>query len=255
MSHRATQWLASLPADAMTNAEFRVLFHLCDCHNASGGCFPSQLFLQERTNVSNGTLNNALNGLEARGLIQRHRSRDGRTHRQRPTRYTLGFDLSEPDPADAPEGGDLDPSPETGGGFDGSARKYEQKQSPAGGVGEGPSPVIGVGSRGAKSGVKPVPRLQSAGGGAVSKKTGGPTPKNGKSRLQPTGEEPVIEPVNNLGGRGDGHSQPDAASMLAEKIGAGRYVAASAVSPSMARQMLSRNLVDASQLRAAGIAF
>lgn len=44
MSHKATHWLASLDPTDMTHGEFRVLFHLCDCHNPSQGCFPSQVY-------------------------------------------------------------------------------------------------------------------------------------------------------------------------------------------------------------------
>ncbi|MAY85569.1 MAG: hypothetical protein CML02_02425 [Pseudooceanicola sp.] len=126
MSHKATNWLSSLPAEALGNSEFRVLFHLCDCHNPSRGCFPTQEYLKEATGVSNGTLNNALNGLEAKKLIARHRSFDNKTRRQRPTRYLLGFELpkeGEPSPefGDGPGG---DPTPETG---DGTGQKPSPK--------------------------------------------------------------------------------------------------------------------------------
>lgn len=95
MSHVATHWLATVAPAAMTHAEFRVLFHLCDCHNASAGCFPKQAYLRDHTGLSNGGLNKALNELERKGLLRRERARDERTNRQKPTRYILGFELSE----------------------------------------------------------------------------------------------------------------------------------------------------------------
>ena len=118
MSHKATNWLSSLTAEQLTNSEFRVLFHLCDCHNPSAGCFPTQAYLIRVCGVSNGTLNNALNGLEAKGHIRRHRERDGKTCRQRPTRYILGFE-GEAAKAPTPETGDgrrQIPSPRSGDG-------------------------------------------------------------------------------------------------------------------------------------------
>jgi len=130
MSHKATNWLASLPADVLTNSEFRVLFHLCDCHNPSQGCFPTQAYLIANTGVSNGTVNNALNGLEAKCLIKRHQSVHDQTKRQRPTRYILGFEMQEaqepsPKTGDGIEG---EPSPKTG---DGAVSKKRAKPSPA----------------------------------------------------------------------------------------------------------------------------
>ena len=118
MSHKATNWLAEIEPPRLSASEFRVLFHLCDCHNASAGCFPSQAYLIDRTGASNGTVNNALNALEQKGLIQRHRSRDGKTKRQRPTRYILGFEITkpqEPSPISG-DGNSSDPSPISGGG-------------------------------------------------------------------------------------------------------------------------------------------
>ena len=64
MSHAATHWLATVPPNDMTHGEFRVLFHLCDCHNASMGCFPKQTYLRDHTGLSNGGLNKALGELE-----------------------------------------------------------------------------------------------------------------------------------------------------------------------------------------------
>ncbi|WP_136441618.1 helix-turn-helix domain-containing protein [Pacificoceanicola onchidii] len=155
MSHKATNWLSDLDPSLLGASEFRVLFHLCDCHNASAGCFPSQAYLRERAGVSNGTVNNVLNSLERKGLIKRHQTRDGRTKRQNPTRYILGFEIDGPqDPT--PESGDGNP-PKSGGG-------------------------------GSKKSTKPSPK---SGVGAVSNLEADPTPISGPTRLQPTGEEPV----------------------------------------------------------------
>ncbi len=98
MSHKASSWLAEIPASALTGAEFRVLFHLCDAHNSKRdvetSCFPSQDRLREATGLSNGGLNNALNSLEAGGLILRVRRTVPGSAIQR-TYYILGFDLPE----------------------------------------------------------------------------------------------------------------------------------------------------------------
>lgn len=109
MSHKATNWLSGIPAGDLGHSEFRVLFHLCDCHNPSAGCFPTQAYLIDACGVSNGTLNNALKSLEGKGLIKRHRSYDGKTKRQKPTRYMLGFEIKAPQ----------EPTPEIGDGFRG----------------------------------------------------------------------------------------------------------------------------------------
>lgn len=132
MSHKATNWLAEIDPHLLGASEFRVLFHLCDCHNASAGCFPSQAYLRDRAGVSNGTVNNVLNALEAKGLIVRRRGRDKRTKRQCQTRYILGFEMEKPQ----------EPTPKSGDG-------------------------------------------------SVSNSEADPTPIQGPTRLQPTGEEPV----------------------------------------------------------------
>jgi len=217
MSHKATNWLSSLPADALNHSEFRVLFHLCDCHNPSQGCFPAQAYLIASTGVSNGTLNNALNSLERKVLIERKRMFDPESRQQMPTRYKLGFEI-------------------------------EAKAPDAGG---GPSPKIGD--------------------GPVSNSDAEPSPKNSKSRLQPTGDKPVNKPVINPAcardpaemangkvgtdaekGQGHGPGFRDTTELLASKIAAGKFVANSAVAPGMARDMLARELVTEDQLRKGG---
>lgn len=120
MSHKATNWMAAIPADELGHSEFRVLFHLCDCHNPAGGCFPTQAYLLDKAGVSNGTLNNVLKSLEQKGLIQRKRVWDNRTKKQKPTRYILGFeipDAQEPSPKNG-DGKRGEPSPKNGDGAD-----------------------------------------------------------------------------------------------------------------------------------------
>lgn len=92
MSHAATRWLSEIPPTEITAGEFRVLFHLCDCHNPSFGCFPDQEYLRDKTGLSNGGLNNALSGLEAKGFIYREKRRDDATKKQISTRYILSFE-------------------------------------------------------------------------------------------------------------------------------------------------------------------
>lgn len=120
MSHIATSWLASLDPAIVSASEFRVLFHLCDCHNPSKGCFPSQEYLRRHAAVSNGTVNNALNSLEEKGLLERVKRFDEKTRRQRSTHYILGFEI-ERSQAPTPNIGDgavsksdAEPSPKNG---------------------------------------------------------------------------------------------------------------------------------------------
>lgn len=99
MSHKASSWLAEIPARELSGSQFRVLFHLCDAHNSKRdpetACFPSQERLREATGLSNGGLNNALNALEEAGFIHRVRRTQPGAAVQR-TYYILGFDLLPP---------------------------------------------------------------------------------------------------------------------------------------------------------------
>lgn len=98
MSHKASNWLAELPADAMSGGEFRVMFHLCDAHNSKRdphtACFPQQDALRKATGLSNGGLNRALNRLEEAGFILRVRATEPDSHVRR-TYYILGCDLED----------------------------------------------------------------------------------------------------------------------------------------------------------------
>jgi len=189
MSHKATSWLSTLPADSLGNAEFRILFHLCDCHNPAQGCFPTQAYLIAACAVSNGTLNAALKTLEAKGYITRHRELDGRTKRQKPTRYVLGFETKRGRP----------PAPETGDGSNGTAPSPEAGDGSAGRSANDPAPETGDGTRRRRptaSAAKPSPIRRSR---AVSSPTPEPSPVSPRSRLQPTGEVTCKEPVINPG--------------------------------------------------------
>lgn len=108
MSHKASNWLADLPPEAIKSGAFRVLFHLCDAHNSkrdpATACFPSQETLMKATGLSNGGLNNALNDLESVGLIRRRRTRKSDGTRG-PTYYILGFDFEQVQ-EQTPENGD-----------------------------------------------------------------------------------------------------------------------------------------------------
>lgn len=134
MSHAATTWLASVPPDHITHGEFRVLFHLCDCHNPSMGCFPMQAYLREHTGLSNGGLNKALGELERKGLIRREQERDQRTNRQKPTHYILGFEMKNAQKPSPLSGGGAvstfhaEPSPLFGGSVSTGVESYTKEE-------------------------------------------------------------------------------------------------------------------------------
>lgn len=104
MSHQATHWLAEIAPDRLSASEFRVLFHLCDCHNPARGCFPTQAYLMERANLSNGGLNKVLRSLEDKGLIKRQRRYDEVQKKALATAYVLAFDNVDQD--HTPQSGD-----------------------------------------------------------------------------------------------------------------------------------------------------
>lgn len=232
MSHKATTWLASLTASDLSNSEFRVLFHLCDCHNPSRGCFPTQAYLMENTNCSNGTVNNALKALEIRGFIMRHKQFDQVTKRKRPTRYFLGFELDE--------GDEIEPSPNSGDGPEIGSEKIVKKQ----GASKKPSPGIGDGNR-----PKPSP---NSGDGAISKKHPEPSPKNSKSHLQPVGDKPVKEPVKNQGADPFWDKIDQSARFWAEQINSGKFIPKSSFSGVVEARMLELQLVTKEQILSVG---
>lgn len=133
MSHKATNWLANLAPETMTAGAFRVMFHLCDCHNPSNGCFPAQAYLMDKCNLSNSGLNLILKRLENDGLIARHQRVDSKTRKKRPTRYLFPFEDGFSSAKPTPESGDgvtAKPAPESG---DGSISTFRGKPSPLSG--------------------------------------------------------------------------------------------------------------------------
>jgi hypothetical protein len=225
VSHKATNWLSDIDPALLSASEFRVLFYLCDCHNASAGCFPSQAYLRERAAVSNGTVNNVLNSLETKGLIQRHQSRDGRTKRQCPTRYILGFEMGKPQ----------EPTPDTGdgnGGKSGGGSAAKKPRKPG-----KPSPETGV--------------------GADSNLRGDPTPISGATRLQPTGEEPVSnQEITSAGAREAADFNPMVAKSAERAVAdwrRGRTEAFADLQPWVLAHIVSANLLTDQERQAAGL--
>ncbi|MCA3503731.1 MAG: helix-turn-helix domain-containing protein [Rhodobacter sp.] len=90
MSHKATNW--AIQQRGLMPATKLVLWHLCDRHNPDYGCFPSQDQLAVDVEISRASLNVHLEKLQAAGLIRRERRVDEATHRQKSTRYILGFE-------------------------------------------------------------------------------------------------------------------------------------------------------------------
>jgi hypothetical protein len=253
MSHKATLWVGQLDPALVGHSEFRILFHLADCHNVSAGCFPSQAYLIDRSGVSNGTLNDALKSLEAKGLIRRQRSYCHKTKRRRPTRYVLGFEMDEAPPL-SPENGDRSGAPweDCGTAPDGASQVSENNTK--------------------KSDQNGVSKLRRAGDGPISSFTPDLSPVLPRTYLRPTGEVTCKEPRNNLGAgarevtpprltepcspalnaRSD--DAPDAALVFwAEKVRDGCGWVVNQITANRAREMLFHELVTVTELRAVGI--
>lgn len=90
MSHNATNW--AIRQKGLKPATKIVLWHLADCHNPAGGCFPSQKYLADECEMSRSTVNEHLDKLEKAGLIRRETQVDPRTKQQLPTQYHLALD-------------------------------------------------------------------------------------------------------------------------------------------------------------------
>lgn len=240
MSHRASHWLAEIPAAELSASQFRVLFHLCDAHNSKrapeSACFPSQERLRDATGLSNGGLNNALHALESGGFIRRIRRRnaDGTLG---PTFYILGCDFGEAQ----------GPTPPGGDGSNSIS-------------GPPPSPVSG-------------PHHLHSGGDEPVKKPG-KEPARGRARASKA-RRPAAEcaTLPGLGGGGEGGdpggAEPPAAArarpwgsaengagasggrlaMLADWINSGKPVPPSAVSNTQRDELVDRGLVTRDRLR------
>lgn len=234
MSHKASCWLAEIPAEALTGAQFRVLFHLCDAHNSKRdpetACFPRQDRLREATGLSNGGLNKALNALEAAGFIRRRRTTEPGSAVQR-TYYILGCDL-EKGQEQTPLSGDRANSTfcEANSTFQGGKLHF-------GGVSYEPvsnrkeEPRAGAGTRAGA-------RVGEAGNGTTSAppKRQVEKPRRDEKRLAPAA---TTSP------------DPNAALVrLADWIKSERFIPPSAVSNTQRDALLQMGLVDEATLRA-----
>ena len=90
MSHKATN--LAIQQRGLSPVTKLVLWHLCDRHNPDYGCFPSQDQLAADVEICRASLNVHREKLQATGLIRRERRVDEATHRQKSTRYILGFE-------------------------------------------------------------------------------------------------------------------------------------------------------------------
>ena len=213
MSHKASHWLAEVPADRINSGAFRVLFHLCDAHNSKRApetaCFPSQERLREATGLSNGGLNNALNSLERAGLIRRRRTRaaDGT---KGPTFYILACDE------------DIAPTPESGDG---------EKPEEAGESSDAPKPANST-LRGKPSPLSGPNHLHSTGDKPVKEPL--KEPRGGTASPKPPSEDEVIR------GR-------------AKLILSGKSYLCQSISAFGARQCIDAGLVSVAQCQAVGI--
>lgn len=220
MSHKATNW--AIAQRGLKPAVKIVLWYLCDRHNRDHGCFPEQETLAEDCELPRSTLNRHLAELEAVGLIRRVRRSDKKTRRQRSTLYLFAFDFEDPyafDPAI--------PAAETGGAAD-----------PKDGADPAEKPA------------KPCPKMRH---GAVSQKQPIPCPKNGKSRVSKWDTNPVREPLMNRRAGGQEGELSEIGAFWVDQIRSGKVAGASGIKPAVAAEIRASGLLDAGQLKSAGI--
>jgi hypothetical protein len=261
MSHKATGWLADV--SGVTPSEFRILFILCDCHNPSKGCFPSQGYLQTKSGMSNGSINNQLNSLENKGLIAREKRIDPVTKQRMSTMYILGFDLENPIP-DIGEGAnsnlDEKPSPKNGQSqlqlLETNSVK-EPCNKPVSKVSfnsfwklwpnKVKKPAARVSwNRLSAEDQRKILSLPRAGFDAWQKSQPNASPIHASSFLnQRRWEDEGLTSTTS--------ANIDRAAALAETIKGGGYVAASYVSPDLAREVLGRKLATETELKERGI--
>lgn len=231
MSHKASSWLAEIPAASLSGAEFRVLFHLCDAHNskrdAETACFPSQERLREATGLSNGGLNNALNSLEAAGFIRRIRKTVPGSAVQR-TYYILGFDLPPPQ----------EQTPENGVGanstFGEANSTFQGSKLHTGGVSY--ESVINLDKEQARAG------NDGAQSGSGPKRGASPPAQRERNRSR------IAENSNAL----SAGAAPDHEALLqrlADWINSGSHVPATAITNTTRDALLARGLVTRERLR------
>lgn len=107
MSHKATSW--AFEQRGLSPSQKIVLWALADCHNPARGCFPSQEYLCEITELSERTVRECILHLESVGILSRQIMRDERGS-VAGTRYYLAFeDLPANSAASIPTG--KNPSP------------------------------------------------------------------------------------------------------------------------------------------------
>lgn len=94
MSHKATNW--AFECRNLRPSAKLVLLALADCHNPKNGCFPSHGYLAEVTCMSERSVRDQLDSLEAAKLIRRVRINSGKGRQS--NRYILGFEDDETHP-------------------------------------------------------------------------------------------------------------------------------------------------------------
>jgi hypothetical protein len=75
----------------LTDAQFRLLVVLADCHNPARGCFPTQDYLSTECEMSERKVRDTLHALEQRGLISSERRANEYGHRTG-TNYILALE-------------------------------------------------------------------------------------------------------------------------------------------------------------------
>jgi len=92
MSHAATKWAFDQPQihRDMKPSEWAVLMVLADCHNPIYGCFPSQDYICDNTNLKERSVREQLNRLRERGLINWDAAREN--GKRGSNRYKLAFE-------------------------------------------------------------------------------------------------------------------------------------------------------------------
>lgn len=231
MSHNAVNW--ALNQKTLKPGPWVTLIMLADRHNKdTKRCDPDQMQLAADCNMSRATVNRHLDELEQNGLIKRVQRQDPITLRQMRTFYILGVDFDDPPLVEH--------------------AVYQNE------------------TRGAKEENENTDqsRVSNLDTEAVSQKTGDPCLKNDDSRVSllrlASKEEPVKEPVKEPYAHVRAREETDHAAMAeldeiaqswVRPVVACRTYAASAISLTVARHMLTLDLVSPEQLRAAGVKF
>lgn len=88
MSHEATGW--AFPIEGLKPFQKIVLLALANCHNPVYGCFPSQQYIAQICGMSERSVRDQLDALEALNLVRRVRINTGKGRDK--NRYILGFE-------------------------------------------------------------------------------------------------------------------------------------------------------------------